>query len=470
MLCSCLGDLDVVQKSTINSTSMWQTESDMKAAMYGSFYSMRNAFKTNLTYWGDFRSGVVGAGLASFNASAFIENRITSSEGNGTSWASLYTCINDCNMILKYADGVEYASENTKNQIKANAHFVRAYCYFFIVRIWGDAPLMLSGIESDKDDIMPSRVGAGEIYEQIARDIASAEELMPESVNERTTGSLGAINMLKADYYLWLYKTRNGGAEALTAAEAGVDAVLSNKNYDLLSDYASVFSSANKNNKEIILTLHMEINEMEGGYPENYLIPTSKYTDAASYRDNDLVKTGSQDQWYSLSRSFQEFLYEEPLDKRATTNFMTYTIPETGKSYSWINKFTGEWINNTRYFSSDIPLYRYSEALLFKAEIENLQSGDPLKYLNEVAKRAYGVDNYYSDTDAVSINEDIFNERLKEFSSEGKSWWDYIRMGYAFTKIPSLVGRQNETNILLWPISAACFEDNPNIRQTVGYN
>ena len=60
-------------------------------------------------------------------------------------------------------------------------------------------------------------------------------------------------------------------------------------------------------------------------------------------------------------------------------------------------------------------------------------------------------------------------EYLKEFAGEGKSWWNYIRLGLAFTKIESLRGRQNETNILLWPIANACMSENPNIRQTVGY-
>ena len=110
-------------------------------------------------------------------------------------------------------------------------------------------------------------------------------------------------------------------------------------------------------------------------------------------------------------------------------------------------------------------------ALLFKAEIENELNGTPLSYLNQIAQRAYGKENYYPSTlTKEEINEAIFNERLKEFAAEGKSWWDYIRMGYVFTKIPSLLGRQNETNILLWPISSDCFENNPNIRQTIGYN
>lgn len=470
-LFSCIGDLDVIQKSTINSENMWQNEGDMKAAMYGSFYSFRNAYKTNLSYWGDFRSGLIGPGLGSFNGTALVSNKLTSSETKGTSWELLYKSINDCNMILKYVDEVTFQDENLRNQIKANAYFLRAYMYFTIARVWGDAPLMLEGIESDQGDMMPARTDATLLYEQVKSDIEAALGTMPASVTDRTIGSQTAINMLAADYYLWMYKCRNAGKEALTKASEAVDNVLGNKTYSLLPEYAKIFDIKSKNSAEIIFTMHFERDEAEGGYPASYLIPDSKYTDDKKYRDANDVKTGSQDQWYSLSNTIQTLINEVSNDTRATTIFAVFTIPETGNSYSWINKFTGEWTDNTRYFTSDIPIYRYAEALLFKAEIENELNGDPLFYLNQIAQRAYGKENYYPSTlTKEEINETIFNERLKEFAAEGKSWWDYIRMGYVFTKIPSLLGRQNETNILLWPISSDCFENNPNIRQTIGYN
>ena len=257
----------------------------------------------------------------------------------------------------------------------------------------------------------------------------------------------------------------------MTRASEAVDNVLGNKTYSLLPDYSKIFDIKSKNSAEIIFTMHFERDEAEGGYPASYLIPDSKYTDDKKYRDANNVKTGSQDQWYSLSSTIQTLINEISEDARTTTTFTVFTIPETGNSYSWINKFTGEWTDNTRYFTSDIPIYRYAEALLFKAEIENELNGTPLFYLNQIAQRAYGKENYYPSTlTKEEINEAIFNERLKEFAAEGKSWWDYIRMGYVFTKIPSLLGRQNETNILLWPISSDCFENNPNIRQTIGYN
>lgn len=470
LISSC--SLNIKQESIIDSANMWQDESDFKAAMYGEMYSFRNAYKINLSYWGDFRSGIIGPGLGSFNATAHINNRLTSSEGKGTNWGVLYTCINDCNIVLRHIDDITFSSESMKARIAANSYFLRAYCYFTIVRTWGDAPLMLKGVESDKDDILPSREPEESLYAQIAKDLAQAESLMPSDINDCTTGNPEAIQMLIADYNLWMYKVKNGTEANLTAAEAAVDKVIASGRYDLLPKYADVFSSTNKGNKEIIFTIRfVRTTEEMTTYYDDYLIPTSKYTDDVKYMESDQVKTGSQDQWYSFSETFREFLYEDDKDTRATVSFASFTIPETYRTYSWINKFPGEWENGVRYFTSDIPLYRYSETLLFKAEIENEKAGgDPLLWINKVAERAYGVNDYYSALSKDEVNEVLLNERLKEFAAEGKSWYDYIRLGYAFTKITSLVGRQGETNILLWPIASACFSDNPNIRQTVGYN
>ena len=71
---------------------------------------------------------------------------------------------------------------------------------------------------------------------------------------------------------------------------------------------------------------------------------------------------------------------------------------------------------------------------------------------------------------ANGLNEAIVTERMKEFAAEGKLWWDFIRLGVVFKKSPYLVGRENELNILLWPVAQASINKNPNIIQTPGYD
>ena len=91
--------------------------------------------------------------------------------------------------------------------------------------------------------------------------------------------------------------------------------------------------------------------------------------------------------------------------------------------------------------------------------------------LNRIASRAYGVDDFYpTSLTGDALNEAIVDERMKEFAAEGKLWWDFIRLGVVFEKSPYLVGRENELNVLLWPVSQTSINQNPNITQTPGYD
>src|SRR5690606_5995459 len=113
--------------------------------------------------------------------------------------------INDCNLILKYVPDISFVNEADKNQVLANALFVRAFCYYWIGRVWGDAPVLLNGFESgQQDDLYPSRDPADKVFAQVRIDLEAANSLMPEGVTDRDMASKAAINLLQADYYLWM--------------------------------------------------------------------------------------------------------------------------------------------------------------------------------------------------------------------------------------------------------------------------
>lgn len=468
---SCFKDLDIEQKSKITSSNMWLSESDATGAMYGMFHQFRAALNTAIIYWGDFRAGTFyhGAGSGTAGDKMFFNN-LDGTESKGTNWGSLYTTINNANLILKHCEKISYLTEDTKKQVLAEAYFIRAYCYFTIARVWGDAPLLTSGFESDKEDLRPSRVDVNLLFAQVEADIEKALELMPESVTDPSIGTRSAVLMLKADHYLWKYQVRNGTEQDLQTAEDAVDQVLAGP-HELLPSYADVFNINNKGNKEIIFTLRFAKGEYEGGYSSNWLIPTSRWVSDDSHIETDVKLMISDDQRYNFSPSMIEFLQSDFRDTRLPVCYRSWTDEVEGVTYSWVDKFAGLWEDNVRYFIADEPLYRYAEAILFKAEIENEQgnTASALTYLNKIAKRAYGVDNYYTTTDQEEFRSKLCDEYVKEFAAEGKTWWVYNRLGYIFTRVESLRGRQNETNILLWPISNSCMEENPNIRQTVGY-
>ena len=469
MLLSCHGDLDVKQQSGVTASSMWQDESDATSAMYGLFNKFRATFSTNYIVWGEYRTGLWGDGMTGQTSRDQIyQNQIGPDHGQAN-WVDLYTTINNANLIIKYTPSIPFVSETKKNQVLANAYYVRAFCYYWIGRVWGDAPVLLEGFESDKQEgLFPVRDEADKVFRQVNDDIETALELIPANIIDRNMASIGSINMLRADYNLWMFKVRNGAQANLDAANASINAVLSNSNYGLESSFADVF--ANEQGKEIVFAWSLIKDEHTGGYTEDFLVPSQYVSDEAI---ENPVKVGTHQQWCFYTEEYKALLSENDKDQRTLVSFDTYYDEPKNATFQWINKYAGTWTSGTRVFDSDIVVYRYADAILFDAEIK-LAKNDltgAITSLNKIAERAYGVKDFYvtgmSDTD---VKKAILNERLKEFAAEGKLWWDYIRLGVAFEMNPYLKGRENELNVLLWPVASTSINRNPNITQTPGYD
>ena len=468
LLSACNGDLDIINNSAVSSNSMWKEEGDATAAMYGLYNKFRSSFSEGYMYWGEYRTGLWGDGLTGQTSRDQVYQNQIPTNHTFADWTNLYTTINDANLILKHAQNIQFKTEESKNEVLANAYFVRAFCYYWIGRIWGDAPLLLDGFESDNQEgLFPTRNPADAIFKQVGEDTNKALTLIPQNIN-KDIASKASISMLKADYDLWMYKVRKSGDSYLKDAADKVNYVLSNSSYALESNYADVFND--NSGKEIIFEWSYIQDEFTSGSTNDYLVP-SQYV--SNEYINNPIQTGSHQQWCFYTQEYKTFLTSIPTDQRIKESFETFYDSSKNQTFQWINKFKGHWVNNTRVFDSDVIVYRYADAILMDAEIklaENNITG-AIEALNKIAKRAYGQDNYYATTiSAAEVKDAIITERKKEFCAEGKLWWDFIRLGVAFSENSYLKGRENEKNVLLWPISQNSINKNPTLKQTIGYD
>ncbi|WP_298648977.1 RagB/SusD family nutrient uptake outer membrane protein [uncultured Proteiniphilum sp.] len=469
LLVSCHGDLDIIQKSAVSANSMWQDEGDATSAIYGLYNRFRSTFEYGYMYWGEYRTGLWTDGLAGQTSRDQVyQNQIPTNHGYAD-WNDLYTTINQANLIIKYTPKIKFNNEETKNKVLGNAYFVRAFCYYWIGRIWGDAPVLLEGFESDKQEgLYPERNPAEQVFKQVGDDLLLALNHMPATVTDRKLASSAAIQMLIADYNLWMYKVRDGGVTALNNAATAIASVLGNSNYSLINDYSSIFKD--EGGPEVIFVWSYLQDEHTTGATIDWLVP-SQYV-SPEYIENP-VKVGSHQQWCFYTDDYKALLSENENDQRTIVSFQTFFDDKKNVTFQWINKFAGTWVSGTRIFDSDVIVYRYADAVLFDAEIKNAKNdrAGAIASLNRIAKRAYGIDNFYPNTLTTSeIDALILKERMKEFAAEGKLWWDYIRFDVAFEKNPFLVGRENQQNVLLWPVAQTSINKNPNLKQTPGYD
>jgi hypothetical protein len=406
------------------------------------------------------------------NMIAVRESEMTGSSSS-SSWSALYTVIDQANSVLKYAYEVDMTDEDRDFSV-GQAAFARAYCYFWAVRLWGDVPLNLQPIESTtQSETYPTRTDKAKVYAQIASDIDTAEANVDYLGSNKYLATADAVNMLKADYALWMYSTRDGGDSYLKMASDALDAIgISGSR--LLDDYTSVFSRTNKLNKEIIFAMNNNQTEkLLGGYYWQYYYPSNLV--ASQYQQNPVPI--NETQWMSYSREFLDVLLaskKDNNDSRVDCN-VGYGAYGAGDSHiiSWPNKFLGDMSATKVVMDCDLLYYRYAYAVMMDAELKYYRKDYPgaLASLNIIAKRAYGKEDFYTDATEDGVLNALVKEYFLEFPCEGVIWWALIRLDKIWEYNPSLETKKvGNANILLWPVSTSSLNKNHNLRQTEGWS
>ena len=483
---SCLGELDVTQSDKLNTTNMWTQESDALTATTGIYYRLRQAFaqsKANPFFWGELRVGPAmwgkgtGRSLCDNDMLNVMLNTLNASDPS-TNWSYLYTTIDQCNQVLKYAPGIAMSEENM-NYCLGNAHFIRAYCYFWIARVWGDAPVITSPTEGTGEDIYPSRQPVADVYAQVEGDLNAAVGYITTDAKGCYYATADNVNLLKADFALWMYAAAKGGDAYLTMAQTALDAV---KSAALLDNFADVFSITHKKNKEIAFALHLENGEYTSGSYYMYFIWGSTQIKPEYRNTADGVPVNSN-QWFLYSDDFIEFLKESRAggDQRSDVTCMERTgVSDMYPLVQWPNKFIGNIASGTMVWEQDFILYRYAQYYTMLAELRYHRKdySGALATLNTLAQRAYGKVNYYTDASAAAVRQALVDENLKEFAQEGNVYFTLIRLDaiydYNAYRYVDGLGQcgidTSRPNQLLMPVSKSAMNKNNKIKQTQGWS
>lgn len=150
MLSSCNDFLDVESKHIAKEDQQWETLEDTRSALMGVYGLMRAALAENNTHWicGDLR-GKDFTITNRLDLQAVVDNRLNEPfallEGV-SNWRRFYAVINAASLFIEKAPRTQekdksYSEENLRLDI-AQARAIRAFAYFYMVRIWGDVPLI----------------------------------------------------------------------------------------------------------------------------------------------------------------------------------------------------------------------------------------------------------------------------------------------------------------------------------------
>ncbi len=211
--------------------------------------------------------------------------------------------------------------------------------------------------------------------------------------------------------------------------------------YGLLPDYASVFDLSHENSIESIFEVQFQdgVQGLQTDIPYPWM-PLSDdvslitgFQGAAKYAGWNKVTQEMIDSYESGDTRLEASIeiiegtgVVENMVIEAVKSPIGYTTPPDKISYAFIKKFLTphSMVYNT---GVNMPVYRYSEALLAMAEVKNElnKSSEALPFLNKVRTRA-GL-TAVNETDQSLLREIIAHERRIELAFENKRWLDLVR-------------------------------------------
>jgi len=364
---------------------------------------------------------------------------------NENPWEFMYVAIERANGIIQniqIIENPETANDKLWNDLVGEAYFLRAFTYFNIVRLWGEAPLRLK--PTTMDDIHMPKATIPQIYTQIIADAEVAKKLMfPRGLERNGFPSNLAANMLLAKVYMTMATTDDPVPDEGTNywQKAYDEAIALYGKYALVSDYSSLWTEEEGNNTmESIFEL--QYNQVAHGN-QGRLFTASKAIIGNTWGrlkiNAELVDAHLAAYPDDTTRFFQTF---KTGYVKLNTGKYTKVYPQNTKRSSFGNAFPflyKYWIkdktNFTGYTNKNFLIYRYADLLLMLSEISNeLQNGEEMTYVTEVLDRV-GLtprDEYSQGQEA--FREAIWIEYRCELLGEGHDWFNNRRRGYQWFK------------------------------------
>lgn len=463
---SCDKTLEVDTVSDITNANYWKAEGDVTGYLTGIYTKLRDV--ANTTYYLEDRGDSFVEGLEVGVSNAWRQNLNNSTAPN---WISFYNLIHHCNLLLKYAQGISFANESDKNRALAETYFIRAYTYFTLLRSWGDVPIVLEPTESGDQPFL-SRSPATDVMQQVLKDVNMAISLFPEDgfIN-KSRASKPACYALKADAFLWKAKVLEGGNPDLDSTLTAIGNLESTAGLALESQFSQIFSTDNRNGKEVILSLHFERDEKSGMYSQG-LKPRDIFVQSAKNKDDlPYAQSGARSN-YAPSPKLISLFDKNANDQRKDASVITAVENDGTVIGVFDNKFRGTLYSDDRYFDNDIILYRLGGIILLKAEAQAALNRitDAVITLNIIRNRAH-IGDYSGSMNKESVEKSILDERFRELYLENKRWPDLVRFHKEgvinlYDEVPNLNGKKIP---LFFPIPQSQIDINKNLKQTEGY-
>lgn len=352
-----------------------------------------------------------------------------------------YAGISRANFILENKDNIDFEG---KNQIIAEATFLRAYYYFQLVKYFGDVPLVIDKRLGADEVTEIKRSSKLEVYAQIETDLNfAAVTLNPVNPVKGRINKWAALALLgKVQLY------QNKFSESATS----LDQVINSMQYQLISDFRSLFTVGNEGHSEAVFDIQYSGLE-GGGYGcliclEGNAAPGFqgiRQYDGPIYSDGNSYNLPTQDLYASfeaaddIRRNATVLDIDSFISQQTNPGAISYAVGGGGHTGLYNNKYIKKQAelglpDNDLTSPVNNIVIRFADVLLMAAEAHNRSNNDgqALVYLNQVRSR---VNLTSVNAGGQTLTDAIWSERRSELSGEGHRFFDLVRTGQAASSI-----------------------------------
>ncbi len=480
MSTSCKKFLYVKPVDKLSGNNFWQDESDAEDAINGAYRRLLDHISFSTLYNdGDFRAGGWNW-FNKLNLRTLAQNKMLSPDLNAqdntadprTSWTGLYRVIATANLCIDRIPGIDDPdfSEKDKKRLVAEARFIRAFTYFFMVRLYGDIPLQWDPYDQTKK----SRMDMKKIMDTCIQDLSKSKNDLPLSyadpTNRAVRATKGADLTLMANMYMWKAGFQTSEAEKKKSWQQAADlaeqvmglGVYKLLPYSSLKDMQEIFKGRSK---EGIFELSFNANY---GVSSHNLI--AQWTLHEPYIHSDPNLYGGDGSEITPKKSMLDKLYPSGTPDKRFQFWFDDPYSTANPQSAMFLKFSSVANKTSRDYDANYIFFRYAGLILTRSEaLAHLnKTGTSIALLDSIRHRA-GLSDY-NGGGGQSLLDAIFNERRRELMGEGWLWYDLVRTRKVLDPNETtdyLRQDEFEKGAWTWPIPQNAINDNPHVKQTI---
>jgi hypothetical protein len=428
----CKKYLDEQTNGSLFGADALKSQQGLEAALTGAYKGWENTWGTGFMHATAIAATMGGDDVTTHkasNKSDFREfdqfNVPATNQRTQALYSGCYKAIQGANNVIANYTATT-GDKPTIDAIAGEAYFVRAISYYWLVRLYGNIPLITDPTFSEST-LTISKSTPADVYKLIEADLIAAEGLVPNTKRDPGRPNKGTVKAYLADVYLteagWPLKQTD--KYALAAAKA--KEVIDNKDtygFQLLPTYAKLFENDPTQNGTSETVMQLSAFMGEGS------------TTNANYGWSAMP--GEESGWDDFFSEI-DFFNSFPAGPRKDATFRTVFKKSDGTTITWQQSQTqhpyylkfyikGEVKN----WASSVPeqMMRYAYVLTLYAEAQARATGAPdaLAYesINAIRQRA-GL-TPLSGLSGPAFAAAVVQERAWEFAAERVRWFDLVRL------------------------------------------